>query len=377
MHRYLNTLPPLLRRARAEPLCTALLGGLVLLLLNRPSALPDLHRFIDWHTLAALAGLMILSQSLNETGYLTVAGQWVLQKTRSERRLAAALVLLSGGLSMVVTNDVALFITIPLTLRLHASTSLPIGRLVIFQAFAVNAASTISPVGNPQNLFLWQQSGVDFWTFAAAMLPLGGGMLLLLLAVVLPSFSSRPIVVNPSPTAPDRNPGRLYLTILLYALFLIATNAGLALPAAGTVVLVFLLWAPRLIKQLDWTLLLIFALMFVDFGLLAELPWMSGLARDFSAALGGPIGATATLSQAISNVPATLLLAQFEPAWTGLAWGAAVGGFGLAIGSLANLIALRLSRPAEPKLWMHFHAWSIPAFALSWGMAWSLQMLFQ
>jgi Na+/H+ antiporter NhaD/arsenite permease-like protein len=56
-----------------------------------------------------------------------------------------------------VTNDIALFIVVPLTLGLHGMASLPTTRLVIFEALAVNAGSVLTPMGNPQNLFLWQR----------------------------------------------------------------------------------------------------------------------------------------------------------------------------------------------------------------------------
>ena len=79
---------------------------------------------------------------------------------------------------------------------------------------------------------------------------------------------------------------------------------------------------------------------------------------------GGLFTAAVLLSQLISNVPAAILLAEFSSDWRLLAWGVNVGGFGLAIGSLANLIALRLA--GEPGLWLRFHVWSIPVLLLSW-----------
>src|SRR5690554_6797570 len=77
--------------------------------------------------------------------------------------------------------------------------------------------------------------------------------------------------------------------------------------------------------------------------------------------------ASVVVSQFISNVPATILLASFTDDWQALAWGVSVGGFGLAIGSLANLIALRLARVEG--LWREFHLWSLPALVLALGAA--------
>ncbi|MCC5961675.1 MAG: hypothetical protein JJU09_00990 [Rhodobacteraceae bacterium] len=115
-----------------------------------PVPVADLGALVDWKTIAALAGLMALSRGLELSGLLDRAGRWVLGRLRA---LAMALVLLAAGLAAIVTNDVALFVTVPLTLGLARIMTLPVGRLVIFQALAVNAGSTLSPVGNPQNLF--------------------------------------------------------------------------------------------------------------------------------------------------------------------------------------------------------------------------------
>lgn len=49
-------------------------------------------------------------------------------------------------------------------------------------------------------------------------------------------------------------------------------------------------------------------------------------------------------AQLISNVPATLMLGDRLPHSSVLAIGVNVGGFGFVLGSMANLIALRLAR---------------------------------
>jgi di/tricarboxylate transporter len=127
---------------------------------------------------------------------------------------------------------------------------------------------------------------------------------------------------------------------------------------------VFLLARPSVLAQLDWGLLLVFVLMFVDLRLLAGL----GAVRDAMLALGldrpvqlylSAIGA----SQIISNVPAAIALAEYSQDWRVIAYGVNVGGFGLMVGSLANLIALRLS--GDRQAWLSFHAYSIPALLVA------------
>jgi Na+/H+ antiporter NhaD/arsenite permease-like protein len=110
---------------------------------------------------------------------------------------------------------------------------------------------------------------------------------------------------------------------------------------------------------MDWLLLLTFAAIFLGLGHFAELPWVRGALQtmDFNQPLTVYLGAIVA-SQAISNVPATVLLLDRAPDAMALAVAVNVGGFGLVTGSLANLIALRLAR--QPHGLRLLHAVSIP-----------------
>lgn len=359
---------------RRDPLLAVLLVSAPLLVWWAPVPVAALPGLVHWQTLGALAGLMMLSKALELSGILDSAGRALLRHVRGERRLVAALVLFSAALSAVITNDIALFVVVPLTLALRASAvQLPVGRMVVFLALAVNAGSSVSPLGNPQNLFLWQHHELSALAFFRGMLPLSALLMALLLLLIPFAFPARAIQVRAvSQVGPPAHPAArplLYFGAIAYVPFLLLADAGLALPAALLVALLAA-WIHRpLLRQVDVALLLVFLLMFVNTGLLARLPWLvagfSGLDQ------GGPVMlAGVALSQAISNVPAALFLTPFTDDWRALAWGVSVGGFGLAIGSLANLIALRLAR--QPGLLGDFHRWSLTLLALSVPLAWLL-----
>ncbi len=341
-------------------LLLVLLPPLVWLVPHRPA---DLAGLIDWKTVGALAGLMVLSRGLELSGAIDRAGQRLLARLPNERALALALVLFAALLAAVVTNDVALFVTVPLTLAIGRVLPLPIGRLVIFQALAVNAGSTLSPVGNPQNLFLWQVSGVSFADFMLAMLPLGAAMLVILMLLVPLAFPAARLPDRAPTAPPPLQRGLMFLSLAAYAPFLALVNAGHALPAAAGVIAVYAIAFRGLLRGIDWPLLLVFVLMFLDLGLLGRLPVIAALVPQAMDLPGGVFTLGALLSQGMSNVPAAIFLAPFTGDWQALAWGVSTGGFGLAIGSLANLIALRLAR--LPGLWREFHLWSLPVFGLS------------
>lgn len=352
----------LLSRVSEDYLLLALLLALPLLFVLSPLRLTELPGLVDWSTLAALAGLMILSRGLEDSGALLAVGRFLLRRLGNQRYLAISLVCFAAVLSMVLTNDVALFIVVPLTLGLRSSVELKLGRLIIFEALAVNAGSALSPIGNPQNLFLWQVSGVSFWEFVLAMLPLAVALMLVVLLAVALAFPSRRLRMEAVAATAIRKP-LFYSSLLCYLPFLLLAEQGLAAVAAGMAALIYLVFFPRVLAGIDWLLLLVFGLMFVDLGLLAGLPVLAGIGSGAEALPGGMFTAGLLLSQLMSNVPAAIFLENFTQEWRTLAWGVSVGGFGLAIGSLANLIALRLSR--VPGLYREFHFWSLPMLLLS------------
>ncbi|MDP4530138.1 SLC13 family permease [Alkalimonas delamerensis] len=353
----------LFSRLSEDLLLLTLLLGLVILLLWMPEQLPQLPTLVEWHTIAILTGLMVLSRGLEDSGALTRAGHWLLEHMHTERQLALAMVVFAALLSAIVTNDVALFIVVPLTLSLGRALTLPTGRLIIFEALAVNAGSAVSPIGNPQNLYLWQLSGDSFVTFFILMLPIAGWMLMVVLLLTTLSFSSRKITVNTDLAKAPLSQSLLLISLLGYPLFLIWVELGQMAWALVAVLGLFLLFWRNVLLGVDWLILLIFVLMFVVLGLLAQLPVMAGLTQTLMALPGEELTAGVLLSQVISNVPAAIFLSAFSEDWYRLAWGVNVGGFGLAIGSMANLIALRLGK--QPGLWWQFHLWSLPTLLFS------------
>lgn len=136
---------------------------------------------IDWHTIITLSGLMLLTKGVELSGYFDVLGRKMVRRFATERRLAMFMVLAAALLSTFLTNDVALFIVVPLTITLKRLCEIPVNRLIIFEALAVNAGSLLTPIGNPQNILIWGRSGLSFAGFIAQMAPLAGAMMLTLL----------------------------------------------------------------------------------------------------------------------------------------------------------------------------------------------------
>lgn len=336
-----------------------LLAGLVVLAGVSPAPISSYPSLIDGGALAALTGLLLLTKGLELSGVLQRLGLRLVQAMPSERAIALSLVLAAAVLSMVLTNDVALFVVVPLTLGVCRLTALPATRLIVFEALAVNAGSALTPIGNPQNLFLWQLSKVSFGEFVLHQAPLVAGLMLALAMLTWVAFGRREIHLTPAPvTALDNR--LLGLSAMLYAPFLVAADMGHAPGMVAVLLVLFFVANRRVVLELDWGLLLVFALMFIDLRLLAQLPTVRSAMSTLD--LQQPLNlylASIGASQLISNVPAAIALSEYTTDWRVLAYGVNVGGFGFMVGSLANLIALRMS--GDTRAWRLFHAYAVPA----------------
>lgn len=346
-----------------EPVLSALAVGLILLQWMRPQPFAVLANRVDWQTVATLAGLLMLTKALELSGCLMWLAHRIVHHVHSERALAMLLVVFAAVLSMWLTNDVALFVVVPLMISLRALTPLPFRRLVIVVALAVNAGSVATPLGNPQNLFLWQLSGVSFGRFVLTLGPLAIALMALLLAVTACAFRAKPLDLSGDVVALPMQRMHALVAAVLFVAFVLLADAHRALP--GLIAVAVVLFAVRrdAVLRIDWLLLLIFVMMFIVLRSAAALPAVHDAIAQ--ARLDSPLrvfAAGAALSQGISNVPAAILLSEFTRDWRALAFGVSVGGFGIAIGSLANLIAVRLAK--EPRMWLPFHLVSIP-FAIA------------
>lgn len=314
---------------------------------------------IDWHTIITLSGLMLLTKGVELSGYFDVLGRKMVRRFATERRLAMFMVLAAALLSTFLTNDVALFIVVPLTITLKRLCEIPVNRLIIFEALAVNAGSLLTAIGNPQNILIWGRSGLSFAGFIAQMAPLAGAMMLTLLLLCWCCFPGKALQYHTGVQTPEWKPRLVWSCLGLYIVFLTALEFkqelwGLVIVAAG-----FALLARRVVLSVDWTLLLVFMAMFIDVHLLTQLPALQGVLGNVSHLSEPGLWLTAIgLSQVISNVPSTILLLNYVPPSLLLVWAVNVGGFGLLPGSLANLIALRMAN--DRRIWWRFHLYSIP-----------------
>jgi len=337
---------------------------LVVLVVSRPSSVLEFPEYIDWRTIASLAGLILISKGFQLSGYFDWFARRSLTRISSERNLALGLVGTAAFLSTFLTNDVGLILVVPLTMSYSKYLKNDLGKVIIFEAIGANVGSSVSPIGNPQNIFIYRFMDVPFHKFFLKMLPVGVIMGGILVSFIYFSTSSTEMEFRTrlENGGTDR---RLFLvSFLSLILFIVTMELNLETFSVFPLMILFLIIERKVIFESNWMLLLLFIVFFLDSSMLSREEWVKNLFDSTHSLSAGKIYSLSILvSQVMSNVPAAILISHFTDRWVPLAIGVNVGGNGLVIASLANIIAIRLSRRRD--LLVKFHFYSIPFMAIS------------
>lgn len=323
-------------------LCISFLLALVSMAFVPPDS--EYIGYIDYHTLIILLGLMIVMAGLRSLGIFQLIGRWMLEKTSSARSLSIVLVLLCFCFSMVITNDVALITFVPYAVDVLVMAGLEnyLIRIIVLQTIAGNLGSMLTPIGNPQNLYLFSLSGMNPGSFISLMLPytlLSFAGLMIACTVLIDrkavsvSFQSRRAI-----TVPEKRKTIVYLLLFLFAITSVARIISVFITGAVILAVVFLM-DRRVLRKPDYALLLTFIFLFVFIGNMKRIPeinfWLQNVIKDHELL-------TAVLaSQVISNVPAAILLSGFTDNIPALVVGTNLGGLGTIIASMASLISFK------------------------------------
>lgn len=300
--------------------------------------------YIDLHVLALLFCLMLLIKGFEEMGVFDLLIQKAFGGIKGSRRLSQVLIFLCFFTSMLITNDVALITFVPfsiMALELCGQHKLMI-KVIVLQTIAANLGSMLTPIGNPQNLYLYTTSGMSLGEFFSAILPLA--------VVSLAGLFAATFIIKDEPIKMHLHDHKAKLEgngLFLGYLFLFVLNLMVVLRVIHwipvtliTIAGVCILGKKKLIKEVDFSLLLTFVGFFIFVGNLGRIEFIS----DMIAAMiqSREIFAAAMFSQVLSNVPAAILLSGFTEDFAGLLVGVNVGGLGTLIASMASLISYKL-----------------------------------
>lgn len=341
--------------------CIAFLLAVVSMFFIPPSV--NYFSYIDFRVLALLFSLMAVVRGFSSIGVFTRLGTMLLTHVHSLRMLSALFIFLCFFFSMLITNDVALITFVPFTILVLSMAEqkkflIPV---IVLETIAANLGSMLTPLGNPQNLYLYTISGLSIGAFVRIMLPYSfvSAILLLIFILFLPkdtvSTATAANTANSTNTVTASNTSNviceavkarknsrilftayliLFLLCLLTVLHILPYQIMFLLVLTG-----FLLLDYRVLKDVDYFLLLTFLCFFIFIGNMKQISLVheliSKLLVHHEVLMG--IGA----SQIISNVPAAILLSGFTDDYSALLIGVNLGGLGTLIASLASLISFK------------------------------------
>ena len=293
-------------------------------------------RAVDFRVLLVLFALLITVEMLRASGYLDLIVERTVAQFHDTRPFAAVMILISGGLAALVTNDVTLFVVIPFTVVAGRISDFDVEDCIILELIATNLLGCLTPLGNPQNLFVFHRAGWTAGRFVMTMLPFVGWCACgLLIAIFLMRGAQR--IEAAEVKLPPRNSTVAAAGAVCFLLVVLeiahVSPAWIAAVAALTAGAVFL---RRRLFAVDLSIVPLFFFAFIVVEGLRSFD-LGGFLR------GNTYFVSILLSQIISNVPATVLITPFaEPRWRDLLYGVSAGGCGTIIASLANLLAWRI-----------------------------------
>jgi len=348
--------------ARLDRAGAALIGA-SLMVASGTLTLEEAYRAIDLDTLTLLLGMMIVVANLRFAGFFGLAAAFIAQRARHPLLLLGGVIVVSGGLSAFLVNDTVCLVLTPLVAQAaRALDRNPVPYLLAL-AMAANIGSTATITGNPQNIMIGSFSHIPYGVFAAQLAPVAAAGLVI--AALILAFAYRTEFLTRARLAPIELRVRRNRALLLKAL--LATAAMVALfclgqpPAKVAIVAGALLLLTRRVKpervyaEIDWSLLLLFAGLFIVIAGMEKAVFTPELRAE-----AGRIGlerppvltvVAAVLSNLVSNVPAVLVLKPFvapladaQRAWLTLAMAATLAGNFTILGSVANLIVVQHAR---------------------------------
>ena len=335
------------------------LVGACLMVASGALPLEDAYRAVDLDTITLLLGMMIVVANLRLSGFFALATIWVARRAHRPLLLLAAIIAVSGVFSAFLVNDAICLVLAPLVLDLTLALKRRPLPYLLAVAMASNVGSVATITGNPQNMLIGSFSHIPYAQFAAALTPVAAVGLLLTLGLIAlahrAEFTTRAELHAATP--------RLHANRTLMLRALLAVAAVIALffagqpPAKAAVIIGALLLLTRQVKsrriyaEIDWSLLLMFAGLFIIVAGAQRQLLTPAIIRQVAALHLSSVPVlsvvTAALSNLVSNVPAVLVLHPFvgalpdqAKAWIVIAMASTLAGNFTVLGSIANLIVV-------------------------------------
>jgi Na+/H+ antiporter NhaD/arsenite permease-like protein len=339
----------------------ALLGAIALIAMEAVSPV-DAAKSVHLPTVILLFSFMVISAQLRLGGFYPWVTLRLADLPLSPPALLGAVVVVVGALSAVFSNDIVCLSMAPVLVDACSRRRLNPVPYLLALACAANVGSAATLIGNPQNMLIGSTLRLSFGRYAAeAAVPVVLG-LLATWAVIVIQTRGRWALEAPPRGAPELRDGDAALSrwqsakglavagvLLVVFLFTPWPREVAALTGAGLLLMSRRLHSNKMLGLVDWELLVLFTGLFVVNHALQQTGLVTAAVNGLAEA-GLPLErpfplfvATLVLSNAVSNVPAVMLLlpiATHPLAGPLLALVSTLAGNLLIVGSIANIIVV-------------------------------------
>jgi len=334
---------------------------------------------IDFNTIALLLGMMIVIAVLELDGFFTFIAEKTISLSKSRNQLLTIIVFVTGIASAFLVNDAVVLLFTPVIIKICRSAKLNPVPYLIAEILASNIGSAMTITGNPQNILIGMQSGIPYLKFLLHLLPVSFIGMILIVFIIKLFFKAEFGNKNHLQFQEDEfnyDFKSMKVSVPIFAgiiiLFFFSHTFNISIPlialAGASLILIFGRIKPsKVIKEVDWVLLLFFAGLFIVVHGIEKVGVLNRFIENtpVSNNLTGIIslhGLSLVLSQIVSNVPYTILMlpilksASSDLLWLSLASAATLAGNATIIGAVANLIVIEVAKKYDVEIgfWQFF-----------------------
>lgn len=296
--------------------------------------------YFDFKTLTCLFCVLAVVCALRNIRFFYMLAKKIVQLFKNARLSVLALVYITFIGSMLIANDMALLIFLPLGFFVLTTTGKQkyMAFTFIMQNIAANLGGMLTPFGNPQNLYLYTKFNIPDLEFISIMaLPFIISVALITLCCIIFVKPEKLCVEDEKIHLP---PFKTALYIVLFALAIAIVFRSIPYWVGLAVIPLTIFFVDRnALTKVDYPLLFTFVFFFIFAGNMARIDAV----RDFFSGIleKNTLLFSVASCQVISNVPSAILLSQFTTNYPELLVGVNIGGVGTLIASLASLITFR------------------------------------
>lgn len=304
--------------------------------------------YFDYNTLICLFCMLAVVSALKSTNIFEYISRKIIGFFHTTRGVIYSLVFGTFFFDMIVANDMSLITFLPLTYMVLHSTKNDkyLAFTFIMQTIAANMGGMITPYGNPQNLYLYSYYHIETLEFFNILLT-QSITVAVLLWICCSFIPNKPLTLEED-TTKKINKKQLCIYSILFILVILSIFR--IIPYLFTLIIVFItifLIDKKLLKDVDYALIMTFCVFFIFSGNMARITTIKNLISEI--VQNNTLFAGILSCQFISNVPTAIFLSKFTTNYRELLISVNIGSLGILISSLASLITLKEFLKHQPK----------------------------